>query len=837
MAFLISDMPSFGSEERKQLPTVLKLLILHLTRDANDLHLWLHGSQEAFGNDNNSFQKTDISNEASLYYKQAGTPTAKEVSKLAAKAQGIFKEALESWIQYYQSHQYRYLDVPFPLHISGLRSAQEQENTALASLNLDFRLKSFFPVLTPGVEGKDALPSFSELSRPSADLVMSRLLTMLRRENKRYVGIVATDVQDRIYLAEQIHHNCPDTVVFIFGSNLLYLNRDVASDLRGSLVLTTYPLFAANQDWTVPATGDPRERQFPSEPAEGIYNAFMALLSSSPILLDYGWPFSGPPELTPPVWITVVGKTGFLPVAVLLPPPVGEMQYLFKIDRHDNHQLQSKAIDLGKMRRPWVATGLFWTSTAFCILFSFFSIWPRSLSSHGYAWRFYAPNPPMRRLVSLGLFWVAVFLLYSLIAGMIFIPFFLQCPTCNPPTVLSPASLSWAVFWCVAAFICIIIILVIILINTIGRLLCGACLSVQAVVAGRKQLHSQNSCRARVKTLLHATREAITEVLCFGIIMIVPFDFLYLLLAYFCDLAFKQQPNAYPGMVFAALRFTELNAGVSPFVPLFCAGAAVFVWCLSAVRRTALAEAMACNPLAQKSRTVGGKGFLGLDGTRSLNLEPYESQIRRDLLQGFLRLPFAFLLITFVCTLIVSAMFRFQFNTLEPVWSLLETIFEDFHSAPWMHLQRVLLHSLLAMIHSAEPVYSIEGSAFDNLFAAAFIAACVLTAVNLLRFVTTWRDLRRLLRRVAWHPLSVMCAEIGVLRTGRIGPDNKVSGKLILVPEVSLTAPLKMFSGLDFSVQQAYQVKKLSEQIVNGSRVCHEPSTRETRIIARMDGD
>jgi hypothetical protein len=210
--------------------------------------------------------------------------------------------------------------VPFPLHISSVRQAYERrkaeakkgtEGNPLADQTL--------PLLSEKSDAaRDVLPPFSELDTNSVELILSRILTTIGRERIEYVGVFATDVKDRLFLAEEVLAHCTNASVFTFDSDLLYGRSDA---LDGMLVYSAYPLFAMNQRWSYPFTASMR-LQFVSGNAQGVYNATVALLQgqdapSSDGLLEYGEPFDRPLEHKPPLWLSVVGRNGLWPVRYL----------------------------------------------------------------------------------------------------------------------------------------------------------------------------------------------------------------------------------------------------------------------------------------------------------------------------------------------------------------------------------------------------------------------------------------------------------------------------------------------------------------------------------------
>src|ERR1017187_7618316 len=100
---------------------------------------------------------------------------------------------------------------------------------------------------------------------------MGGMANTVRRERADFVGIVATDVLDALFLSRFLRASCPDTRLFTPDADLLFSAHPDGESLEGLLSVTTYPLFSRNQLWT----GDPKKDQrtpFASGYAEGIYN-------------------------------------------------------------------------------------------------------------------------------------------------------------------------------------------------------------------------------------------------------------------------------------------------------------------------------------------------------------------------------------------------------------------------------------------------------------------------------------------------------------------------------------------------------------------------------------
>ena len=209
------------------------------------------------------------------------------------------------------------ITIPFPLHISSLRGVAREDNpnpergpeapTANKSLT-HLNIRETFT-------SRATIPLMSQLENSSSDIVLSTLLEDLEEEHVRYIGLVATDVRDRIFLAEQVRHHLPNSVLFMFNTDLLYAHPDENVDLHGTQVVTTYPLFASNHDWTPAGRGVTRRLLFATHTAQGVYNAAVSLLGLPEQMQEYGYPFDarGPQ----PLWVSIVGNNRLQPVKVM----------------------------------------------------------------------------------------------------------------------------------------------------------------------------------------------------------------------------------------------------------------------------------------------------------------------------------------------------------------------------------------------------------------------------------------------------------------------------------------------------------------------------------------
>jgi len=237
------------------------------------------------------------------------------------------------------------LHLTFPLHISDLRSAQKGSQGKTVS-GPDLGRHDLDLPDEASQQRMDVIPTYSPRGAIYDQLAMSNLLTEIRRENIRYVGIVAADVEDLIFLVQQIRAYCPDTIVFTTSADIRFLHSEVNTDLRGLLVFTTYPLFDLGQKWTSPFEGESALMTFSSDTAHGVYNATLAQLNLPDKMLDYGEPFAAEPHY-PVIQLGVVGRDDIWPLAFQIPNLTESSGPSPVLENHSGpSRPQSKTIDI-----------------------------------------------------------------------------------------------------------------------------------------------------------------------------------------------------------------------------------------------------------------------------------------------------------------------------------------------------------------------------------------------------------------------------------------------------------------------------------------------------------
>jgi len=127
----------------------------------------------------------------------------------------------------------------------------------------------------------DNVPSLTpKMTVASDSLVVSNILATIACEEVRYIGIVATDLLDTLFLTGLIRQHCPDVQIILLGADLRYTDREFTLDFRGAIVGSSYPLDALHQCWSYPGRGRDRRRLFVTDSDMGCYNAALVLLNA-----------------------------------------------------------------------------------------------------------------------------------------------------------------------------------------------------------------------------------------------------------------------------------------------------------------------------------------------------------------------------------------------------------------------------------------------------------------------------------------------------------------------------------------------------------------------------
>jgi hypothetical protein len=219
---------------------------------------------------------------------------------------------------------YRVLRMPFPLHIARLRALVDRERRRWEERLGLATPDPLIPRLVDSEAGADEFPAQDPAITASVNgKQLKSLLSAIDRERARYVGIVATDPRDKVFLISAIRERCPDVRIFTTSADNLLTLPEYAYYVKGTFIATTYPLLPENQRWTAPLTSYQRQRvrfAFPSQSAQGHFNAVLAQRGQGQLMVEYRPPrFDGQARSQevgrPPVWVSMVGAGGdFVPL-------------------------------------------------------------------------------------------------------------------------------------------------------------------------------------------------------------------------------------------------------------------------------------------------------------------------------------------------------------------------------------------------------------------------------------------------------------------------------------------------------------------------------------------
>jgi hypothetical protein len=167
------------------------------------------------------------------------------------------------------------------------------------------------------------------------------IVSMCKTHGIRYIVLRSTNDLDYLFLARFFHRAYPTAYLVTTGTDMLFGREIDSTEFRGVLALSNYPLMPRGQDWTLQTNNVPQHahRVFGSYTMEGTYLATRFLIQDEPPsqgqdelqpythlgqkdLPDYAPPFwdSTVKDGTPSIWLAVVGRGGYWPLALLDQP-------------------------------------------------------------------------------------------------------------------------------------------------------------------------------------------------------------------------------------------------------------------------------------------------------------------------------------------------------------------------------------------------------------------------------------------------------------------------------------------------------------------------------------
>jgi hypothetical protein len=252
--------------------------------------------------------------------------------RIAPRQVALLVEANTAYGQAKGLNETGFRTIPFPLHVERLRvEAHDRQDRPDTKGPLDAHPLTSIPV-EENRRAVDVIPPLSRLQAPTLEPLMQSIFRLIVREKIRYVGVLASDVRDLLFLAREFRSHCPNTALFTLNSDLLYLHPELNIELEGMQVLTTYPLFGPNRIWSPPYDSASRV-QFSMDISVGVYNAALALLGKQELMVEYAPPLSIPQggSLRPSLWVVAAGRDGFWPVRTL-PWNNGQESYVFSVE-------------------------------------------------------------------------------------------------------------------------------------------------------------------------------------------------------------------------------------------------------------------------------------------------------------------------------------------------------------------------------------------------------------------------------------------------------------------------------------------------------------------------
>ena len=332
----------------------------------------------------------------------------------------------------------------YPRDISAVRSAYREQSIFAAPAPAETS-NSPHTVLQPHPESAvheetDSIEQFSGQGKAlTEEAQLYGIVNALRSHAIRFVVLRSTNSLDNLFLTRFLHRAYPEAYIVMMGSDMLFGREVDSTEFRGVMALSPFPLLPRGQDWTMQTSSaqllpQHAHRIFGSDIMEGVYLAARFLTTDcevredlqscgrstlqtfihrpKPDLPDYAEPFweNEPTQLSASTWLSVLGKGGYWPVAVLKEP-------FFKGE--------SVASNLTKVNRPSdssenrgrTALGWFTLSSAWKF-FSFLALLLIGAHSLACLWGWqrsdlsifiqFAPLPSNRQLVLRALGWAIV---------------------------------------------------------------------------------------------------------------------------------------------------------------------------------------------------------------------------------------------------------------------------------------------------------------------------------------------------------------------------------------------------------------------------------------------
>jgi hypothetical protein len=195
-------------------------------------------------------------------------------------------------------------NIEYPMQISRMRNAyaNDPDLTALSQTKVANPQQQGLEIpLKDEHDSQDIIPTFSTELRPVAqEASILNVLATMSRSRIEYVGIVATDVLDALFIGRLLKQHCPNIRPFILDADLIFGHVSQNNAFDGMLMATDYPLFH------IPGVQNPH--QFSSATQEGEYRAALQVVAEATGQRPPGFTFDDAPH------INVMGRDGIWPI-------------------------------------------------------------------------------------------------------------------------------------------------------------------------------------------------------------------------------------------------------------------------------------------------------------------------------------------------------------------------------------------------------------------------------------------------------------------------------------------------------------------------------------------
>ena len=669
------------------------------------------------------------------------------------------------------------LTVPFPLHISQLRREAAKTKPTHNGVPNGLLTPTDNIALPMGEAGepkaRDVIPLFSSLETVSIEQVVTSIFSAIDREPISYIGLFTTDVQDRIFLVRELRKYCPNKVIFLFSTDLLYLHSEANLDFQGSLIITPYPLFSPNQLWTYPFKGDKTRLQFSTQSAQGWYNAMLALLGRDDLMLEYSPPFDGTLPRKPALWLSIVGRNAVWPVRTLpIPDEVGERNsYLYPISSPGPDQTM---ISAGYRSHSLLMMALLLLISLLCLFPSvilLLQLAREKLEQMELKGRLDRCREWLRSLKLINQSWIGQSLavdrkfrydfdrriyLFSSCISLLIISLGNTIVTLLPDWIrIENILLSQGEFRSYLPGYGILALTLIVLFAIVTWLL-------SCVIGWMRQSHASRQSRALV---------IVSMFISLGLLTLAGLALSRLVIH-----ARGSNPSAIEALCFF-FRATDFSSGVSLLLPWVFVGLASFCSFFGAAKRLELDERMHLIKAPRENGAVF-EPYLNFTTPSFLGLDQLEDRIKEVVNGRIFSIPGSSVLI---------------FIILIP------------YAGHFVN----------------EHIPSIEGWGFDWFFIAAFYLIPLILGWTLLRFFWLSLTLRRFLKHLGLHPLFS-------------APINTQEADFQMLPKVSLMSSIPGYSGLSDSLAHAREFFKLLNKAAENQRVTSWPVSTQRNIWVIM---